>query len=278
MKQTINFIDAANNKVKAEITLKEEEKGLVFSMSGDYCGSSGQCFDEVKPANEYQRKLIKLWKKYHLNNLHAGTKNQEEALKGFEGDYTAYCERLKELNLYEVTLKNGIKYKYGSGWLFNELPSSFENDLKNLIHNIEEIEQKNKENPLSDDEKEELKELLEDDKIKALKQNLNLSDSEVLSISTKDEKRYCVNGFDYWVLTEEEAKEEATNYLTDDTYNYQSWVEKLIKDKCTEDIKSIDDWAEWVIDSDGYGHILNGWDGSEDTEKVGEEEYYIMRC
>ena len=40
---------------------------------------------------------------------------------------------------------------------------------------------------------------------------------------------------------------------------------------------SFEEWQTWVIDSEGYGHLLNSWDGSEDTEEINGITYYIMR-
>jgi len=269
-KYPIEFKDANKNKVVADIEIKTKENGhKVFSMSGQFQNIYGQCFDEVKPANTYQKQLINFWHKHHLNDMHLGTKEQEESLKDFNGDYTAQCEQLKKINLYEVTLKNGIKYKYGHGWLHNELPKDFETELDNVITNILKIEEENANNPLSKEEQEELKELLESDKIQALKESLNLSDSDILTIITNDERRFEVTGFDYWVLTEEEAKEEARNYLEKDL-----WIE-AIKSDMTE--LSFEEWQEGGISSDGYGSILNRWDGSEEEIKINNTYYYVMR-
>ena len=38
-----------------------------------------------------------------------------------------------------------------------------------------------------------------------------------------------------------------------------------------------DDFIEGVIDSDGYGSVLNSYDGSADETKVGDQWFYVMR-
>jgi hypothetical protein len=38
-----------------------------------------------------------------------------------------------------------------------------------------------------------------------------------------------------------------------------------------------DGFIEGVIDADGYGHTLNGYDGNADEMKVGDKWYYVMR-
>lgn len=101
----------------------------------------GQCLDTIA---EYRDQLSEpelfdtiynLWKNYHLNGMHAGTPEQEKAVKewkaqGNKYDYTAAREMLKERGLYEVNF-TGITvgrryenepYKYGRGWVVNELP------------------------------------------------------------------------------------------------------------------------------------------------------------
>ena len=77
-------------------------------------------------------KIYKFWKKYHLNDLHAGTPKQEKALKKVEllggNYYDEACEYLKSINLYE---DNG--YKYGSSWLKEEIPTKDLNEIKKLL-------------------------------------------------------------------------------------------------------------------------------------------------
>lgn len=90
--------------------------------------------EELGLLKEYQT-IADLWKKYHLNAMHAGTPEQEAALKDFpEKDYTKRCDYLKERGLYEVILPDGESYKYGHGWLAEEIP---EEDLAKIEQIIE---------------------------------------------------------------------------------------------------------------------------------------------
>lgn len=128
-------------------------KYIEFSASGNiwnhmhtdiYCG--GQCLDEIAKYVKTPtfRQIYDFWKKYHLNGLNAGTREQEEAIKEWENagnryDYAAVCEMLKERGLYEVPLTNqnlvgtrkadGLPYRYGSGWVIEEIPA---NDLQKI--------------------------------------------------------------------------------------------------------------------------------------------------
>ena len=44
-----------------------------------------------------------------------------------------------------------------------------------------------------------------------------------------------------------------------------------------EDYIDRDEFIDGVIDEDGYGHTLNGYDGSADEHKVLNKWYYVMR-
>lgn len=114
------------------------------------CG--GQCLDTIA---EYRKqlankelfdKLYRLWKDHHLNGMHAGTPEQERAieewkLEGHIYSYPEACEMLKRRDLYEVMyagLAVGKRYenepyKYGHGWLVQELPPNVYCEVCNLL-------------------------------------------------------------------------------------------------------------------------------------------------
>lgn len=99
--------------------------------------------------------LIQMWKKYHLNDLHAGTPEQEKCLDehrevcelhevayGYD-HYTACCETLKEYGLYEVDL-DGKPYKYGHAWLYRPVPDDDLAKIRYVLdpsHSEEDIEE-----------------------------------------------------------------------------------------------------------------------------------------
>lgn len=153
------------NAVDVEVSLKRmhcdrnDYDYYVFTACGDVwnathtdivCG--GQCLDDILPfmkASKIYQKIYKYWKLYHLNNMKAGNKAQEEALKEFRSnnryDYTSACNFLKEKGLYETPLgkrkvygqnigENDL-YRYGSGWVIEEIP---EDDLKDIIAMLSE--------------------------------------------------------------------------------------------------------------------------------------------
>ena len=169
MKRTISFgkVDGyhtgkKNCEVTAEISY-DERKGTFsavidlwnFKHSDILMG--GQCFDEIAEEfpelmnNEAFKEVHYLWKNYHLNDFHAGTKAQESVLKEAvkNGELKAYgannyqetCSYLESKGLLydteymvEKTDKNGethkVPYKYGSGWLKEDIP---EEDVDRIV-------------------------------------------------------------------------------------------------------------------------------------------------
>lgn len=126
-----------------------------------YCG---QCFDDLLidfpelNQNEIFMEVYDLWKNYHLNDMHAGTPEQEKAIEewkaqGHKYDYKEVCDYLKSINLYEVPvstidLKANPKYadskeetyKYGHDWLKVEIPEIDLERIKYLIEYEEVLE------------------------------------------------------------------------------------------------------------------------------------------
>jgi len=81
--------------------------------------------------------LIKIWNRWHLNNLRAGSPNQESALRNtkitraFYPQAIAYLESLG-LHPDPNCLVNGKPYSYGSRWLKEELPEEVIKYLESL--------------------------------------------------------------------------------------------------------------------------------------------------
>ena len=129
-------------EVVVTIELKESEGKSVFTASGDIwqpdhtdilCG--GQCLDTIA---EYIKdpkfnEIYRLWKLYHLNDMHAGTPKQEAAVadwvaKGNRYDYYTVCNYLE---LIDLLVDDG--YKYGTSWLYEAIPDDDLNKIKELL-------------------------------------------------------------------------------------------------------------------------------------------------
>lgn len=144
MKKVISFGKIAynsnkkENEVIIEIILGGEERptlsicGEVWDKRHNDTIMCGQCLDELQGYfidNWKFMEIYRLWNLYHLNNFHAGTIAQEELLKKYGiYDYKEACDLLKEHNLYE---DNG--YRYGSGWLYREIPSEDLAKIREII-------------------------------------------------------------------------------------------------------------------------------------------------
>lgn len=138
--------------VTIEVTLKyDPDKGPVFSACGNVWEKDrsdiiigGQCFNTLAQtdiANDPTFvEVYRLWKLYHLNDMHAGTPEQEDAIRqgikngelSRNADYTTTVQYLKEKNLYEVPF-NGTTYRYGHAWLYEPIPEEDLNKIKELL-------------------------------------------------------------------------------------------------------------------------------------------------
>jgi hypothetical protein len=143
-----------------QMKLKERtDKGICFTASGlqnyyfskrygyDYEGG-GQCLDNIAkdyPDNQDVQTIVKLWKKYHLNDMNAGTPRQTKYLESL-GKYKSYnwaCEELEKVDLlYDKEYKYPCNkcgtqknhgYRYGSAWLYREIPKKDLKQIKQLI-------------------------------------------------------------------------------------------------------------------------------------------------
>lgn len=100
---------------------------------GNCKGSCGQIRDTLVRltaphfTKETLDQLKQIWDRWHLNDMKAGTPAQEDYLRENykeRCDYTKACEVLQEAGLNP---DNG--YKYGSAWLFEEVPEDVINFL-----------------------------------------------------------------------------------------------------------------------------------------------------
>ena len=111
-------------------------------VNGDCEGSCGQMYDTIIDnletfnfAPEWDKikafEFVEYWKEWHLNDMVAGTPEQEQFAKEWEKtnkyNYTDICEAMKKANIYE---DNG--YIYGSKWLFKEIPDKVVKFLNEL--------------------------------------------------------------------------------------------------------------------------------------------------
>ena len=153
-------------RVKIKMTLEDYEQGRpVFSARGALyakyqkdCYSCGQCLDRIEVMQLANKspllaEILRLHSLYHLNDMHAGTQEQEAFLKGctdemrvkaFEklsederltacyDSYAINCLLLEQAGLYEVQF-NGKPYQYGHGWIYQPMPEQDLQSIKNIL-------------------------------------------------------------------------------------------------------------------------------------------------
>jgi len=61
-----------------------------------------------------------------------------------------------------------------------------------------------------------------------------------------------------------DVRYDVTSFMEDFGLNWEYYIDK-------------DEFIDGVIDADGYGHTLNGYDGNADEQKVLDKWYYVMR-
>jgi len=102
-KINVKFKDKENNLAKLQIEITHRNGYLEFSMSGEYNNGMGQCLDSIRPADNNQKRLIEIWKKYHLNGMNAGTPKQTKKLQEIE--YESYDNACLFLDSFDATGK-----------------------------------------------------------------------------------------------------------------------------------------------------------------------------
>ena len=146
-KRAVNNPRIRNNEITIEINLKETDKGLEFTASGNVWNSKhtdiimgGQCIDDLGQYLKYNKtykEILNLWQKYHLNGMrawcqHEHEENPSEKIKVYKLRYNEEGERLskiRDLGIFkqyiEVT-EEGMKnvpmalYELQASKIFNE--------------------------------------------------------------------------------------------------------------------------------------------------------------
>lgn len=117
----VSFVDA--NGTKHVVTIELSHRNGYDELS--LCGESGQCQGQIVAANEAQEQLLQLWAAWHLNGMHAGTVEQEAALKSEE--CAVFKNGMREqIAIARDLIKNGdsgkTRVRHGErGWTAAEL-------------------------------------------------------------------------------------------------------------------------------------------------------------
>ena len=142
MKKIVHLGD----KVYIRILFKDKRLSIVGVdrplRNGDCVGNCCQIVDDIhriknpKIGRSTLLKVQQIWKRWHLNDMRAGNPVQEEFLRanGRCQDYTETCKKLEEAGILE---HDG--YRYGSKWLFEEVPQDVLEFLNTLPETDNEV-------------------------------------------------------------------------------------------------------------------------------------------
>lgn len=283
--RNVSFIDEDGEIANVHIELRIKNGKAQFAVTND--GASGCGQHDFKPRTAAQRKLLSLWNKYHLNDMHAGTVVQEEAIDEWKKKNPAHVSHdaivsfLKSKKLYVHHLPDGTPYTYGSAWLYRDLPVDIWEQVESVCQSIEEEEEERRgtekiTHDLTATHKDHIMRKLEekhdDDapRVYALALSLGLTVEEALNDCDVSEDDIEHGKRAYLVADEGTTEQIARDY-----------VENTIDDvlDIPDNLRPYFDKEKYIDDCmmDGYGHILNSWDGTEDTETVDGTTYYIIR-
>ena len=123
---------------KRSTDLKKIKRYKTLSLVGYSKYFSGQIYDRLTPENidfsidpKKIQEIKRIWKRWHLHDLKAGTIKQEKALSPklrWASNYDKAIKKLKEKGLHPDR-----GYKYGSDWLVEPLPEKIEKKLRRLL-------------------------------------------------------------------------------------------------------------------------------------------------
>lgn len=127
----------ASNSVEIEYSLKDgrfSASGNIWMSSRKDILSGGQNLEEIAdmfPDHDLVQRIVKVWKKWHLNDMKAGSPKQEEFLANLNlpnnGNFHETAKaKLKDAGLDpdESFLHYNKPYEYGSAWITIDLPDA----------------------------------------------------------------------------------------------------------------------------------------------------------
>lgn len=118
-----------------------------LSMTGEIWNAArtdiiqgGPCLDAVAgffPDNADVQKLVEIWRRWHLNGMRPGTREQLRHLDEFRvkdplNQYNRDCEVLEKASLLMVGPQNYKNFMYGHGWLVEPLPPEIVQEVRDI--------------------------------------------------------------------------------------------------------------------------------------------------
>ena len=197
------------------------------------------------------------------DNLHEAAKEQLES-QIEESGFDTFREWVWENHIDERYVRDYLYEDYNEyvrqspeDWNINkELTDQQKQYLEIHQANINRLNQKLEEGGLTEEEQEEIEN--------------DIYDYEQLMEDIKENPEG-----DY----DEESIEEAIENMVDDNVDN---IFDLLRDRGYDnsallDFVDVEAAIDYVIRTDGYGRVLNGYDGTEDSYNINGEDYYVMR-
>lgn len=283
--RTVTIHDASGNITSINLEVTYHNGYPEFTMSNEH----GQWQDRISPKGDNQKKLLRIWHEYRLNGMHAGTPEQEEALKDRYGVWFTYeqnIEYLKLIGLY-ATEHEGRTYQYGSGWIRKDLPKNFIDTLEALCDNLDIEEDEHNANPITEsmiDEEffiEKAKELdITPEKLMAICLHCTITVEGIEHINNEQANNFCIEGQDYLVWTESEVNKAHLEYIENLVDECGIKVFSSVgKPTVTQDFDwsiTVNAWEVYITASE-RGNSLASYDGNENEVRVNGETFYLYR-
>lgn len=113
--------------IMIELTQNKDGKECL-KLTGSYFRGGGQIsyiLSECKPHVYFSKNdlvlIQEIWDNWHLNDMRAGTKKQEDFLRPYKKvKNLSYDEACEILSKHDLLIDNG--YGYGSAWLYEKVP------------------------------------------------------------------------------------------------------------------------------------------------------------
>lgn len=146
MRHNLEFtktLDGKPYKIEVHIDYKDKRLSITGEVYENHRGvGGGQCYDELTEEfgdDPRTARLVELWKRWHLNDMRAGCEHQRRSwdvakkitVKGEEkaAGWVTQNEHPEGLLSKPCSV---CAYRYGTAWLFEEVPSEVIKELRGL--------------------------------------------------------------------------------------------------------------------------------------------------
>lgn len=183
-----------------------ELKPITAYKTLSICGNGGQNREETADINRYTKlfiskddlkTIINIWDKWHLNDMKSGTVKQQAFINEWikpnnnSYDYTAICETLKGVGLYE---DNG--YKYGHSWLVDPLPENVITEITSIFEKYNSVEHTEQETDTAIFKQFKVKAVFKGDKAASWSNGGENRNNHLVTVTNTDNKQRCT--FEFW--------------------------------------------------------------------------------